>query len=187
MPWATIKIDDSITNIEGGQAVLRKAGDYLLRFKEAKPCSEEWAEKNCPAKKPWWSLKFDIVKGPEGVGAPYSELVSFSEGAMFRLGQLYARAAGGDPAKLKDREFPTWKHFEAFAVAMTKALGGKEVGALVTQRSYDGKVNNQVAEFYPAADYAKRTEFLAPAQAVAVGAPTASAELDSLLNGETEL
>lgn len=188
MPWTPIEIDDSVMNIEGGQAVLRKAGDYLLTFQEIKPCTEEWAEKNCPAKKPYWTARFTISKGPEGVGAGYTEMFSFSEGAMFRLGQLYARAVNGDPAKLKGRKFPEWKHFNAFAATMTTALKDSKVGALVTQRPYNDKINNQVAEFYPSADYEKRTEFLAPAQSVAASnGVEASKELDDLLNGDTEL
>lgn len=187
--WKPITIDASVTNIEGGQATVVKAGDYLLKVKDFKACTLEWLEKQAKAgkdPKPWVRGTFEIVKGPEAVGRTYSELFSFSENAFFRLGQLYARSANGDPTKLQGREFPTFKHFEAFASVLTKAMQGKEVGALVTREARDGTDRNQVAEFYVAADYDRRTQFQAPTNGTAP-APEAKAELDDILAGATEL
>lgn len=183
MAWKSVEIDASVLNTESRVSTPLKAGDYLLRPIQIVPCTKEWAEKNCGdqpgAKKPFWRAQFKIQAGPERVGGTYSELLTFSEGAMFRLGQLYARC-GGDPQKLVGRKFESWEAFDQFAKAMTTSLtkAGKDVGATITERVYNGQTNNQVADFFPAEEYAERTQFTQQSKPAAVAPP---APLDDLL------
>lgn len=187
MPWKPFKIDESFANTEARQTTPVKDGEYLMLPTAVKPCAEEWLEKN-PDKKAFCTVNMKIEKGPDRVGGAYNEIVSMSEGAMFRLGQVY-EAIGGDPKKLVGREFPTYKSFEDFTKALTGAFqkANKTIGVLVTSRAYNGKTQNQIAEVYSADDYDKRTQFTqAPAaQAAAPAAPEDSADLDDLLGGST--
>lgn len=187
MPWKPFKIDESFANTESRQTTPVKDGEYLMLPTAVKPCAEEWLEKN-QDKKAFVNVTMKIEKGPDRVGGTYSEIVSMSEGAMFRLGQVY-EAIGGDPKKLVGREFPTYKSFDDFAKALTGAFqkANKTIGVLVTSRAYNGKTQNQIAEVYPADQYDTRTQFTqAPAAAATADAPAAAEpDLDDLLGGTT--
>jgi hypothetical protein len=153
MPFSAFKIDDSVMNIAAsGGAIRIPEGEYLFTVGKITPSPET-------KDKPNFRVQLTVKDGNEaGKGRSLSVFCSFSPNAMFRLGQLYW-ACGKDQSRLLNKDVPNYKAFVAFAEALQKSLNGAEVGGLVADREYQGKVTSDIIEFYPAKDFASRSQF----------------------------
>lgn len=179
MAWTPVKIDASIANTESRAAVQVPEGDYLLEFTGVKASKEDAAKAHV-------ILRGKIVEGPAGIGQTLPTWCYFSEGAQFRLGQAY-EALGGEPSKLVGREFPTYKHFTAFAASLEKNMVGKRVVATIGDEEYDGKTRSRVAAFLPASEWEARKGFQSNATPAEAPAAAEGEDLEDLLGGEITL
>lgn len=147
-----VTVNASMHNTEsmGGQQVRIPAGEYLLQLNRMVACSEKhWEDET---KNAFMSARFTILDGPVK-NRPYSELLTWADNAQFRFGRFLVSYGSGLPAENTAFDYPK---FQAFAALITQKFGGKPIGAMIADNENNGRVNSQVVEFYPAADYNDR-------------------------------
>ncbi len=180
MPFRSFAFDDSITNVEQG-GIHVPQGNYLLQIAGVRASAEDAQG----ATGYHWTLRIIGPDNDPNIGRSLQMFTAVASNdpskdgkTQFGLGRLL-HVCGINPAALVGKQFPAYQDFVNLGNALLANLTQKSpskgrFGALVGDNVFNGRVNSQVVESYPEAEFQDRVRLAPPGsvQAQPANGPT---------------
>lgn len=170
MGFEPFTIDDSLDREQTGSKPYLERGDYLFSVAGISPSPEDHTGKAA-----YWRWKFRIESGPSAIGRTFPHTGTWSADSQWGNGSILRLVGPALIPLLRGKQIPDYKTFVGIAKAFETKLIGTKIGGVVDDDDpYLGRPQSQILEFYPAADFAKRSRPQAPptAQAPTPARPT---------------
>ena len=157
-PFTGAIADESALRERTARNMHMPEGYYLFGFRKVRPSAET-------ADKPIHFYDLVVEGGPSGapIGSVFTHFGRFAtpdqpdKEISWTWGQCL-QAAGFNPAPVVKMRFgkDDYSKFAALAEQLSKALATKKVGGTIIDNEYNGTINSQIFEFWPASEWENR-------------------------------